>query len=299
MPSVTDSAQLRSLSALMVDDSAITRKMIMKDLKGSGLADFSFVEADDGVDALEKYTPGEVDILFVDMQMPRMDGIEFLKELHAQHSDRPVAVMITSESSKEQVERAITEGRVDAFLLKPVDTERLQRGLQKIIDSIPDRNGPSAVPHGDVVPRAFREMIQATANLALTPVAPDEQVRQGQIIFGSISILGQLQWTVVLGFQRDAAVALATRFAGFEIPADSPDMGDAISEVVNITAGQIKRELYAKGIEVEISLPVVNAAENIRTLAQRSTTCDHAHFDSEIGKMWSAVTVGMTPGLVL
>jgi CheY-like chemotaxis protein len=233
------------------------------------------------------------------MQMPRMDGIELLKNLRANYPVRPPSVMITSESNEEIVRTAINEAGVDAFLLKPVNTERLSKGLQKLIDSIPDRQGPSTVPHGEVVSESFQMIVKDMTGLEMVPAADDEAVRQGDITFGGISILGSLQWSVILGFERSAAGAMATRFAGFEIPADSPDCGDALSEVTNIVAGQIKRMLVAKGLDVEISLPIVSAATGLRTLAQRGTTCERRHFDSEIGKAWTAVTVGMNPGLML
>jgi two-component system chemotaxis response regulator CheY len=289
----------RKLNAMIVEDSAMTRKMIMKDLNATGLAEFDFVEAEDGVEALEKFRPGELDLLFVDMQMPRKDGVTFLKELRGIHKTAPPSVMITSESAEAKVAAAIREARVDGFLLKPVDIDRLSRGLKKLIDSLPDRGGPSQVPHGQCVPDAMVEMMSQTSQLELREIGEDQGIRSGSIVFGGIAILGGVQWAVILGFQKDAAVQVAERFAGFEIPFDSPDMGDAISELTNIVAGHIKRKLVERGVDVEISLPVVNAAEGFKTLAQRNTTCDHRYFDSEVGKMWTAVTVGLNPGLLL
>lgn len=291
----------RQFHALIVDDSTMTRKMIMKDLNDSGLAEFTFVEAGDGVEALEQYQAGQpFDIIFVDFQMPRKDGTTFLADLNEEHPDHPPAVMITSERSIEVMEKAADVG-VKAFLLKPVDKDRLRRGLKKLIDALPNRqaHAPSAVPNGEVVPEAFAEMLQQTCGLDLQPVGEDEDVRHGEIIFATIAILGDVQWSIVLGFEQSAAVAAASQFAGMEIPADSPDMGDAVSELANLVAGHVKRLLEKRGVAVEISLPVVNLASNIRTLTLRSTTCEHRHFRGGIGKCWTSVTVGMNAGLVL
>ena len=57
----------------------------MKALDLTGLAKFAFTEAEDGLDALEKYRDGDTDIVFVDMNMPRMGGLEFIRELHTRH----------------------------------------------------------------------------------------------------------------------------------------------------------------------------------------------------------------------
>ncbi len=288
----------RQINALILDDSEMTRKMIMKDLQATGLADFKFVEADDGVDGLEKFVPGCFDLLFVDMQMPRKDGIEFLLDLHAQHDDYPPAVMITSERSMDVLEQAVDAG-VKAFMLKPVDKERLARGLRKLIDSLPSREGESAVPHGEVVPLSFQQMLLQAAGVETQPAADEQAVRHGPIVFGSIAILGDIEWSVVLGFEQQAVEGLAEKFVGMPIPPDSPDMGDAVAEFVNIVAGEIKRQLNVRGVNGEISLPVVNAADSLKTIAQRSTTCEHKHFTCELGKCWTSVTVGMNPGLVL
>lgn len=291
----------RQFHALIVDDSTMTRKMIMKDLNDSGLAEFTFVEAGDGVEALETYREnGPFDILFVDFQMPRKDGTEFLADLNNEDSRHAPAVMITSERSIEVMEKAADVG-VKAFLLKPVDKDRLRRGLRKLVDALPNRHvhAPSAVPHGEVVPQATREMLQQACGVELQPVAEDESVRHGEVIFGSIAVLGDVQWSLVLGFEQTAASAIASQFAGMEIPLDSPDMGDAVSELVNLVAGHVKRLLEKQGVNVEISLPVVNLATNIRTLTLRSTTSEHRHFQGDIGRCWTSVTVGMNSGLVL
>lgn len=289
----------RNINALIVEDSAMTRKMIMKDLAATGLAKFSFVEAGDGVEGLEKLNPTTTDLIFVDMQMPRMDGIEFLKRLHTQYREYPPAVMITSESSEEMVRTAINDGGVDGFLLKPVNKDRLSRGLRKLIDSMPDKQGPSAVPHGECVPEAFGTILDQMTGLKLRPAPDEESVREGKIIIGGMSILGAVQWSLVLGFQRSSAAAVASKFAGFDIPEDSHDVGDAISELTNIVAGQVKRLLVNRGLDVEISLPIVSCATGFKTLTRRNSTCERKHFDSDAGKMWTSVTVGMNPGLML
>jgi CheY-like chemotaxis protein len=278
----------------------MTRKMIMKDLNDSGLAEFEFIEAGDGVEALEQYQPDKYDIIFVDFQMPRKDGTEFLNDLHNQHDQYPPAVMITSERSMEVLEKAADAG-VQTFMLKPVDKDRLRKGLRKLIDSLPERNGNGSgtIPYGRYVPESLSEMLAQMAGLELTPEPENEAVRHGEIVFGTIAIMGGVHWSVTLGFEAQAASRIAEGFTGMEIPPDSPDMGDAVGELVNIVAGEIKRKLEASDMEVEISLPVVNAASKIRTIAQRSTTIEHQHFDSPAGKMWTSVTVGMNPGLVL
>ncbi len=291
----------RQLHALIVDDSAMTRKMVMKSLSETGLAAFSFTEAGDGAEALEKFQPGAFDLMFVDMKMPRMDGIEFLQELHTIHVNCPPAVMVTAEAQESVVKDAIDRAKVDAFLLKPVDAERLRKGLANIVQAIPEKAGAWAVPHGDAAAEAFEQILEQMAGLKVKPA--DESIRfdQGDVVFANITIMGQVQWSLVLGFEGQAASQIASRFAGFEIPFDSPDLGDAVGELANLTAGQAKRILAERGLDVEISLPTVVAANNFRTLVQkkRRTTEDMVYYESEVGPLWAGVTVGMVSGLIL
>ena len=155
------------------------------------------------------------------------------------------------------------------------------------------------MPYGQAVPDAMVEMLSECCSLEAKPVAEEEAIRQSDVVFGTISMIGEVQWSVVAGFKTAAAIEIAKRFAGFEIPADSPDMGDAISELINIVAGHTKRLLNKQGVEVEISLPTVHTAQGIKTITQRSQTAQHNHFETEIGPCWTSVTVGLESGLVL
>jgi len=156
----------REIRALIVDDSRTTRKMVMTALDQAGLAKFDFTEAEDGLDALEKFRPDETEIIFTDMHMPRMDGVEFLRRLHSLHKTCPPAVMITGESSKDRLLEALSVDGVDALLIKPVDRDRLRTGLKALVDSIPERSGPCLVPHGECVPEAVKTVLLEVCQLA-------------------------------------------------------------------------------------------------------------------------------------
>ena len=158
---------VRQLNTLIVDDSRTTRQMVMAALKQTGLAEFTFTEADDGIHALDQYQDGHTQLLFVDMNMPRMNGLEFIRKLRTQHKNCPPAVMITGESSTDKLTEAMHETGIDAFLLKPVDRDRLRTGLKTLIDSIPEPHGPSMVPNGECVSQALEEMLAKACKIEL------------------------------------------------------------------------------------------------------------------------------------
>jgi two-component system chemotaxis response regulator CheY len=115
------------MRALVIDDSRATRLSIGLMLGEIGM---DVLEAADGVEALEqlKQHP-DLELLLVDWNMPRMDGIEFIKKVRANHAHDAVRIlMVTSETQKEQVIRALEAG-ANEYLMKPFTKEVLAAKL--------------------------------------------------------------------------------------------------------------------------------------------------------------------------
>ena len=292
---------LRELTALVVDPTARMRKLLMDTLQESELAEFMFVEAENGADALKRFKPGTLDIMFLDMLMPNMDGVEFLQKLHFKHPEIPPAVMVTSETSKERLMAAINHVGVEALIFKPPTTSRLKTDLKDLIKYLPYRQENWAIAHGALVEQAMSEMLTQTCKLEAVPQPTEHQVGTGDVVFATIPVRGAVKWTVVLGFERDAAVEAAIRFGVDDITFDDPDIGDVIGELANQVAGYLKRLLDAKGVIVDISLPTVLRARGIELLIQprNRSRVDQICFDSTIGKFWVGVTVGDNSGIIL
>lgn len=126
------------LTALVIDDSAVMRKMVMKSLTETKLAEFEFIEAEDGQDALEKLKANEIAIAFVDWNMPNLTGIDFVKAVRKQEKlscDDPIPlVMVTSEKTLGKVGEALDEAGADSFISKPFTVEEMQHKLKKHVD---------------------------------------------------------------------------------------------------------------------------------------------------------------------
>ncbi len=289
----------REIRALVVDDSSTTRSLIIRALQQTGLARFEFVEAKDGVEALERFQPGATELIFVDMNMPRMDGLEFVRELDKRHKKRPPVVMITAESNPEQLQKSANEAGIDAFLVKPVDRDRLRTGLQTIMDSIPERGGPSKVPHGDCVHQALKAILLETCQLKLDRMDTEDFTPRGTTVLGTMSIHGAVDWSVIIGFPRTAVPILATNFAGYDVPDDDAELGDAIGELTSMICGRTKSHLSDRGLTVSVSLPTVVSVSEFRILLRRKGTTDRAVFNTAFGPIWTIVTVGLHAGMVL
>jgi CheY-like chemotaxis protein len=123
--------------ALLVDDVRINRIIVLEQLKKTNL---TIDEADDGDAAVEKFSASPVgfyNIIFMDVQMPRMNGYEASRAIRA--LDRPDAatvtiVAMTANAFREDVEEAIRSGMND-HLAKPLQPNKLMDTLIKYLNS--------------------------------------------------------------------------------------------------------------------------------------------------------------------
>jgi two-component system chemotaxis response regulator CheY len=128
------------LKALVVDDSRIMRTMVMRLLGESKLAEFEFVEAEDGADALRKFTANVPDIAFVDWNMPNMNGIDFVHKVRSNRETRHVpVVMVTSERTMGKMQDALDRAGASAYICKPFTVEELKQKLTKLIAAMPEK----------------------------------------------------------------------------------------------------------------------------------------------------------------
>jgi len=107
---------------LIVDDSMTTRLYYRDTLEAAG---FTVDEAMNGLEGLEKTLLTSFDLLIVDVNMPKMDGLSFLTELRRREDSRAVpAIVISSQSSAADRARAHAAG-ANAYIVKPVDRRSL------------------------------------------------------------------------------------------------------------------------------------------------------------------------------
>ena len=115
---------------LLVDDSAVMRKIIQRNIKETGLIVDEFVEAGDGNQALEKVNENlDLDLILLDWNMPNMSGIEFVKTLRSVNlAKRIPVVMVTTEGSDAKISEAKDSG-ADGYLTKPFTADQLRDAL--------------------------------------------------------------------------------------------------------------------------------------------------------------------------
>ena len=119
---------------LVVDDDKTTRLVLRKVLTNAG---FSTAVAKDGVEALKAIDAGGVDLLLLDVWMPRMNGLELLAKLRSV-KNRPRVVVMTSDDAPETLLKAVRE-QAFKYVHKPVESAAL---LETVQDALAAPEGP-------------------------------------------------------------------------------------------------------------------------------------------------------------
>ncbi len=129
------SSMIRRSRAMVVDDSISVRRVTENLLQSSG---WDVVTAKDGVDALEKLAHLDIapDVFLCDMEMPRMDGIELIRQIREQHEfERTPIVMVTSRGSEKHRHKAFEAGASD-YVVKPFNEEQLLELITRLVQSV-------------------------------------------------------------------------------------------------------------------------------------------------------------------
>ena len=114
---------------LVVDDEARLRQILMHLMRGDG---FRCLEATNGAEALEQLERHQVTLVLSDMRMPRMDGMELLRQVRARYPETAV-VMITAVADVEVAVSCLAIGAMD-YLIKPFHLEEVCARVAQALD---------------------------------------------------------------------------------------------------------------------------------------------------------------------
>jgi two-component system chemotaxis response regulator CheY len=120
-----------TLRALVVDDSLQLRRSMMYALQR--LPDLVCVEAQDGAEALKKFSTSRFDLVITDINMPVLDGLKLIAHIRADASNAKVPIIVVStEAAEADRQRALQLG-ADAYLVKPVKAQDVLDTVQSLL----------------------------------------------------------------------------------------------------------------------------------------------------------------------
>lgn len=211
-----DVSSIDDMKILICDDSAVARKLIARSIVQD--TSLHLIEAQDGYEALNILAEQNIDILFLDLTMPIMDGFEVLESLPVSHYQTKI-VIISGDVQQEAKQRCIELG-AQAFIAKPLTEEQViplyeQLGLHYAFKPSHSIDPKSQICEEFSSLAKFREI----ANIALgkgAAIMADHLHEFIQLPVPHVGPLsyGELHMTLVDVVGRDGSVAVAQRFVG-------------------------------------------------------------------------------------
>ncbi len=118
-----------SKSVLTIDDSESIRQMISMTLGGAG---FTVDEARDGAEGYAKAIGGTYSAIITDLNMPNMNGLEFIRKYRAHPSSRGVPIIFLSTESDDASKQEAKAAGAIGWIVKPFDQNQLLAAIRKV-----------------------------------------------------------------------------------------------------------------------------------------------------------------------
>jgi two-component system, chemotaxis family, chemotaxis protein CheY len=122
-----------SFRVLIVDDSRAMRSFIRRTLEASGFEAEDYFEASDGIEALDLLDREWVDIILTDINMPRLNGEEFVRRLAANGLTKALPVIVVSTDATTIRMEHLRELGVRGYLIKPFTPEALRELVEQAL----------------------------------------------------------------------------------------------------------------------------------------------------------------------
>jgi len=125
---------MSKVRALIVDDSSVMRKIVERSLRQAGIDLEKVFEASNGAEALGALRDNPVDLVLCDINMPVMDGLEFVRQAASVENAKGVPiVMITTEGSESHVVQALSSG-ARGYIRKPFTPDQVKEHVLPVLE---------------------------------------------------------------------------------------------------------------------------------------------------------------------
>jgi two-component system chemotaxis response regulator CheY len=115
---------------LTIDDSKTIRDMLMLTLADAGFEVLQAVDGQDGLDVLSKQP---VDVVITDINMPRMDGYEVIRQMRRNSAHKTIPILVLTTESETDKKNLAREAGATGWMVKPFDPDRLIATINKVV----------------------------------------------------------------------------------------------------------------------------------------------------------------------
>lgn len=124
---------MSAINVLVVDDSETVRDIIIKILGLSGVDTCSVHEAGNGQEGLDVLCAEHIDLVFSDINMPVMNGIQMIDHMKADEGFKSIPVVVVTTDGSLRRMADLREKGVEAFIRKPFTPEQIRNVIQKVL----------------------------------------------------------------------------------------------------------------------------------------------------------------------
>lgn len=220
------------LNVLVVDDSDIIRRMILKTIDLSGVPVARAFQANDGREALELMQDEWVDVVIADLNMPVMDGMEMLRAMRDRDDLRNMPVIVVSTEGAATRIASLKELGIATFVRKPFTPEQIRDALRSL-DGL-----ACTEDHGMLIGELSAAVLERFAMLCTERVeslaTPEEEMLVSVLRFS-----GVVTGSVTAAAPLSLCAEIARTALGIEDDVDEHEAADALGEVTNMLAGMV------------------------------------------------------------
>jgi two-component system chemotaxis response regulator CheY len=217
-----------SWKILIVDDSALTRKIVRRVIEMTQMEVSEFLDAENGEEALKILKHTNVDLVLSDLNMPHMSGVEMVHHMKSTPDTKAIPVVIISTESKTARIRELLAEGVKDYLHKPFTPEEFKSLIQTVCTTNEQKTENMSV-------EALSKALETMAFMTVMPV-DDEMIVPEQTIVAEIGFSGMRNGTVEILAGKDFCKMLAENIGAMDSP-DDKSAFDAIKELSNVTCG--------------------------------------------------------------
>ncbi len=121
---------MRNKTILFVDDSVSIRTLVRMILEEAG---YRIIIGEDGLDALSYFDGRTIDLVITDLHMPRMNGMELIKEIRKREKYRFVPILFLTTETKSEMKQEARAAGATGWITKPFDRAKFLQIVKKVL----------------------------------------------------------------------------------------------------------------------------------------------------------------------